>query len=78
MTIGALVRGLIIVLGMMLWPLLWAQAKQVEHDALSKRVISLDYCADQYALMLAKGSQIKGLSPYSRARFSYYAAQAEA
>ena len=41
------------------------------------RVVSLDYCADQYVLALAGREQILALSPSATAEFSYLAARAE-
>ena len=35
------------------------------------RIVSLDYCADQYVLKLVERSQIAGLSPDADASFSY-------
>ncbi|WP_429912489.1 ABC transporter substrate-binding protein [Glycocaulis sp.] len=42
-----------------------------------QRIVSLDYCADQYVLGLADRSQIAALSPDARADFSSHAAIAE-
>lgn len=41
------------------------------------RVVSLDYCADQYVLALADRAQILALSPSATAEFSYLADRAE-
>lgn len=41
-----------------------------------KRVVSLDYCADQYTLHLLDSEQIAALSPDSRSDYSYLAPQA--
>lgn len=41
------------------------------------RVVSLDYCADQYVLALADREQILALSPAATAEYSYLAARAE-
>ena len=37
-----------------------------------ERVVSLDYCADQYVLEFVERERIVGLSPDSEAAFSYY------
>lgn len=42
-----------------------------------QRIVSLDYCADQYVLGLADRSQIAALSPDSRTDYSSHAALAE-
>jgi len=36
-----------------------------------RRIVSLDYCADQYVLRFAKREEILALSPDANARFSY-------
>lgn len=41
------------------------------------RVVSLDYCADQYVLALADRAQIVALSPSATAEFSYLAEKAK-
>jgi len=41
------------------------------------RVVSLDYCADQYVLALADRAQILAVSPEAGAEYSYMAAHAE-
>lgn len=46
-------------------------------SAQPQRIVSLDYCADQYVLGLAERSQIAALSPDARADFSSHAAIAE-
>ncbi len=40
------------------------------------RIVSLDYCADQYVLKFAKRASIAGISPEARAHYSYLAASA--
>lgn len=42
-----------------------------------KRIVSLDYCADQFALKLADRDQIAALSPDATFRFSYMRAEAK-
>lgn len=44
---------------------------QASEDMRALRVVSLDYCADQYALKLLEPEQILALSPDARAPFSY-------
>lgn len=44
---------------------------------LPKRIVSLDYCADQFALKLADRGQIAALSPDAGLRFSYMRADAK-
>lgn len=46
-------------------------------DDQSPRIISLDFCADQYVLALAEREQIAGLSPDADKSFSYLRDQAE-
>ncbi|MFC4724715.1 ABC transporter substrate-binding protein [Glycocaulis abyssi] len=46
-------------------------------SAQPQRIVSLDYCADQYVLGLADRSQIAALSPDARADFSSHADIAE-
>ncbi len=41
------------------------------------RVVSLDYCADQYVLALADRAQILAVSPAAGAEYSYMAARAQ-
>ncbi|MEE4152827.1 MAG: ABC transporter substrate-binding protein [Erythrobacter sp.] len=43
----------------------------------ARRIISLDYCADQYVLRFAKRGDIIALSPEARRRYSYLRAEAE-
>lgn len=63
------VRVLIAMLsGLVLAPGAWAQPQ---------RIVSLDYCADQYVLGLADRSQIAALSRDARADFSSLAAQVD-
>lgn len=63
------VRILIAMLsGLVLAPGAWTQPE---------RIVSLDYCADQYVLGLADRGQIAALSPDARADFSSLAAQAD-
>lgn len=42
-----------------------------------RRIVSLDYCADQYVLRFADRDAILALSPYAGERFSYMRAEAE-
>ncbi|WP_338447317.1 ABC transporter substrate-binding protein [Pelagerythrobacter marensis] len=42
-----------------------------------QRIVSLDYCADQYVLRFADRDAILALSPYAGERFSYMRAEAE-
>lgn len=42
-----------------------------------QRIVSLDYCADQYVLRFAERDAILALSPYAGERFSYMRAEAE-
>lgn len=42
-----------------------------------QRIVSLDYCADQFALKLADPDQIAALSPDATLKFSYMRAQAQ-
>ena len=42
----------------------------------TRRIISLDYCADQYVLKLVDRSDIAGLSPDAEKIFSYYREEA--
>lgn len=42
-----------------------------------RRIVSLDYCADQYVLRFADCDAILALSPYAGERFSYMRAEAE-
>ena len=42
-----------------------------------RNIVSLDYCADQFALKLADRSQIAALSPDAGLRFSYMRAEAK-
>lgn len=44
---------------------------------LPQRIVSLDYCADQFALKLADRDQIAALSPDATFRFSYMRAEAK-
>ena len=41
-----------------------------------RRIVSLDYCADQYVLALAEREDILALSPYSEEEYSYLRAEA--
>ena len=45
-------------------------------DGLARRIVSLDYCADQYVLGLAERSRILALSPDAGEPFSYLRAAA--
>ena len=45
-------------------------------DGLARRIVSLDYCADQYVLGLAERSRILALSPDAGEAFSYLRAAA--
>lgn len=60
---------------LLLLPVLAACGPSVgsEHVSLDRpmRIVSLDYCADQYVLKLADPDQILALSPHSEAGFSY-------
>ncbi len=47
------------------------------NEFVPKRVISIDYCADQYLLKLGTSSQILGVSPKSTAPFSFMRGKAE-
>lgn len=62
-----------------LWVLLTAVAAELayaaEHPA-PQRVVSLDYCADQYVLKLLPRSRILALSPDATRPFSYLSEQA--
>lgn len=42
-----------------------------------RRIVSLDYCADQYVMALADREHIAGVSPAAGSDYSYFAAQAE-
>ncbi len=46
-------------------------------DGLARRIVSLDYCADQYVLGLAERSRILALSPDAGEAFSYLRAAAD-
>ena len=48
-----------------------------DHDGAPRRIVSLDYCADQYVLAFAAREDIVALSPDARAPFSYQRADAE-
>lgn len=41
-----------------------------------RRIVSLDYCADQYVLRFARREEILALSPHARDRYSYLRDQA--
>ena len=45
-------------------------------DGMARRIVSLDYCADQYVLGLAERSRILALSPDAGEAFSYLRAEA--
>lgn len=47
------------------------ERKQPTNSHDKPRIVSLDYCADQFVLKLADRSQIAGLSPDARKEFSY-------
>jgi len=58
--------------------LLLACSAQAERDAdTPRRIVSLDYCADQYVLRFAKREEILALSPHARDRYSYMREAAE-
>ena len=46
-------------------------------DGPARRIVSLDYCADQYVLGLVERSRILALSPDAGEDFSYLRAEAE-
>lgn len=46
------------------------------HGGAPQRIVSLDYCADQYVLRFADRAAIRALSPDAAKRFSYMRAQA--
>ena len=48
-----------------------------EADGPARRIVSLDYCADQYVLGLVERGRILALSPDAGEAFSYLRAQAE-
>lgn len=48
-----------------------APASQVSADAPPKRIVSLDYCADQFVLKFAPRERILAVSPDAGADFSY-------
>jgi len=50
---------------------------QPPSEFIPKRVVSIDYCADQYLLKLGTASQILGVSPKSTSPFSYMREKAE-
>lgn len=66
---GGLVRSLLCALVLMYAPLAFAEAP--------RRIVSLDYCADQYVLALADRAQIAALSRGVLRDDSYYRARAE-
>lgn len=46
--------------------------RKKESESPISRVVSLDFCADQYVLSLVDHSNILALSPYSRDKISYF------
>jgi len=54
-----------------------ATQKTMVTDRSPKRIISLDFCSDQYVLQLAKRSSIIALSSDAMAEFSYFRDQAK-
>lgn len=54
-----------------------ARAPAALPEAKPSRIVSLDYCADQFVLKLADRSQIAALSPDSRKAFSHLAREAQ-
>jgi iron complex transport system substrate-binding protein len=54
-----------------------ASERSAIRDETPQRIVSLDYCADQYVLRFADRDAILALSPYAGERFSYMRAEAE-
>lgn len=50
---------------------------KTETDNAAPRIVSLDFCADQYLLAFAEPASIAGLSPDATKSFSYYREAAE-
>ena len=48
-----------------------------EHEHQPRRIVSLDYCADQYVLRFADREDIVALSPNAGKRFSYLRAESK-
>lgn len=58
--------------------MLWARAgDSAPADSLTQRVVSLDYCADQFVLKMLSPSRILAVSPDAKKTFSYMRASAE-
>ena len=54
-----------------------AAPSPLRHEGEPQRVVSLDYCADQYVLRFAHREAIAALSPDAGKRFSYMRAEAQ-
>ncbi|HIG41447.1 MAG: ABC transporter substrate-binding protein [bacterium] len=57
-------------------PVLWAKPKAADYSD-ATRVVSLDYCADQFVLKLVDKQRIRAISMDARQDFSYMRKQAE-
>lgn len=73
----ALIRGLRAILPVLLLTGCAAAPAPPRRDGEPRRVVSLDYCADQYVLRFAERDAILALSPDTAKRFSYMRSEAE-
>lgn len=73
----ARLRGLRAILPVLLLTGCAAAHAPPRHEDEPRRIVSLDYCADQYVLRFADRDAILALSPDAGKRFSYMRAEAE-